>query len=134
VLLSDGLAPAVIDMSPYWRPTAYAEAVVVVDALLWRRADSMLVDLGRPKSLDDRVWTSLLARAGVDPADLLKLVASAVRRDVVSWSNIDKQREVGLRHATTVEVDGNWDALAAFGHQHPCAISQDHRWCPGTMS
>src|SRR5664279_4321517 len=55
VLLSDGLSPAVIDMSPYWRPTAYADAVIVVDALLWWRADPTLVGLGRPTSLDHRV-------------------------------------------------------------------------------
>jgi uncharacterized protein (TIGR02569 family) len=63
VLLSDGFAPALIDVSPYWRPDAYADAVVVVDALLWWRADPVLVDLGRPQPLDDRIWTSLLARA-----------------------------------------------------------------------
>jgi uncharacterized protein (TIGR02569 family) len=63
VLLSDDLAPAVIDVSPYWRPQAYADAVVVIDALLWWRADPVLVDLGRPQPLDDRIWTSLLARA-----------------------------------------------------------------------
>jgi hypothetical protein len=62
-MLGDGLSPAVIDVSPYWRPAAYADAVVVVDALLWWRADPRLVELGRPQALDDRIWTSLLARA-----------------------------------------------------------------------
>ena len=33
VLFADGLPPAVIDFSPYWRPTAFASAVVVGDAL-----------------------------------------------------------------------------------------------------
>jgi uncharacterized protein (TIGR02569 family) len=63
VMLGDGLPPAVIDVSPYWRPTAYADAIVVVDALLWWRADSLLVELGRPQAIDDRIWTSLLSRA-----------------------------------------------------------------------
>jgi uncharacterized protein (TIGR02569 family) len=35
VLLHADLPPAVIDVSPYWRPTSYAAAVVVADALLW---------------------------------------------------------------------------------------------------
>jgi uncharacterized protein (TIGR02569 family) len=35
VLFAEGLAPAVIDVSPYWRPAAYAEAVAVADGLLW---------------------------------------------------------------------------------------------------
>jgi uncharacterized protein (TIGR02569 family) len=38
VLFADGLAPAVIDLSPYWRPSAYASAIVAVDAVLWHGA------------------------------------------------------------------------------------------------
>ncbi|MGH7024145.1 MAG: TIGR02569 family protein [Caulobacteraceae bacterium] len=44
VLFADPLAPAVIDFSPYWRPAAFAKAVVVVDALTWRNAEADLVD------------------------------------------------------------------------------------------
>lgn len=40
VLFAPGLAPAVIDLSPYWRPPAYAAAVVVIDAVLWHGADA----------------------------------------------------------------------------------------------
>jgi uncharacterized protein (TIGR02569 family) len=43
VLFGDGLAPAVIDLSPYWRPAAYASAVVAVDAVLWYGADASLL-------------------------------------------------------------------------------------------
>ena len=39
VLFADGLPPAVIDLSPYWRPAAYASAIVGVDAVLWYGAD-----------------------------------------------------------------------------------------------
>ena len=39
VLLADGLPPAVIDLSPYWRPPGWALAVVAVDALVWSDAD-----------------------------------------------------------------------------------------------
>lgn len=35
VLFADGLPPAVIDWSPYWRPRSWAAAVAVVDALCW---------------------------------------------------------------------------------------------------
>jgi uncharacterized protein (TIGR02569 family) len=65
VLLADGLAPAVIDVSPYWRPAAYADAVVVVDALLWWSADAQLVDELTPRELDDGDWQQLLVRAAV---------------------------------------------------------------------
>jgi uncharacterized protein (TIGR02569 family) len=38
VLLAPGLPPAVIDFAPYWRPAAYASAVVAVDAVAWHGA------------------------------------------------------------------------------------------------
>lgn len=38
VLFASGLPPAIIDISPYWRPPAYAEGVVVADALCWHEA------------------------------------------------------------------------------------------------
>ena len=43
VLFCAGLAPAVIDFSPFWRPPAFASAVVVGDALLWEGADEGLL-------------------------------------------------------------------------------------------
>ncbi|WP_328853274.1 hypothetical protein OG994_12145 [Micromonospora globbae] len=42
VLFAPGLAPAVIDISPYWRPPEYAEGIVVADALCWHRAPASL--------------------------------------------------------------------------------------------
>ncbi|BCJ47486.1 TIGR02569 family protein [Actinoplanes ianthinogenes] len=42
VLVAPGLPPAVIDVSPYWRPPAYAEGVVVADALCWHDAPPSL--------------------------------------------------------------------------------------------
>lgn len=44
VLFADGLPPAVIDLSLYWRPTAFATAIVVADALIWEGADESLID------------------------------------------------------------------------------------------
>jgi uncharacterized protein (TIGR02569 family) len=38
VLFADGLDPAVIDLSLYWRPAGFAAAVVVADAVCWRGA------------------------------------------------------------------------------------------------
>ena len=39
VLFAEGQDPAVIDVTPYWRPVGFASAVVVADAILWHRAD-----------------------------------------------------------------------------------------------
>jgi uncharacterized protein (TIGR02569 family) len=44
VLFAVGFRPAIIDFSPYWRPTAYASAIVVGDALTWEGADESLLD------------------------------------------------------------------------------------------
>lgn len=35
LLFADGLPPAVIDVSPYHRPVAYADGIVAADLLLW---------------------------------------------------------------------------------------------------
>jgi uncharacterized protein (TIGR02569 family) len=43
VLFHDHLPPAIIDFTPYWRPAAYATAIVVADALVWEGADSQLL-------------------------------------------------------------------------------------------
>ena len=39
VLFHDELAPAVIDISPQWRPKPFADAIVVVDAVGWFGAE-----------------------------------------------------------------------------------------------
>jgi uncharacterized protein (TIGR02569 family) len=43
VLFDDQLPPAVIDFSPYWRPTPFASAIVVADALVWEAADENIL-------------------------------------------------------------------------------------------
>jgi uncharacterized protein (TIGR02569 family) len=43
ILFADGLPPAIIDLSLYWRPTAFASAIVVADALVWEGADASLL-------------------------------------------------------------------------------------------
>jgi hypothetical protein len=68
VLFAEDLPPAVIDLSPYVRPAAYALAVVVVDALAWHGADQALV-----RALDDDPESGqLLLRAA-----LFRLCAAA---------------------------------------------------------
>jgi uncharacterized protein (TIGR02569 family) len=79
VLLSPDHVPAVIDISPYWRPPAYAQAIVVIDALLWWRTDLTLVDLAQPDAMPARMWWSLLSRAAI-----FRLLASSVAFDISS--------------------------------------------------
>jgi hypothetical protein len=80
VVFAPGLPPAVIDVSPYWRPPAYAEGVVLADALCWHGAPpSLLLDVGVPvaavaRGLLFRLYTTsrrvvLGETASVDVAD-----------------------------------------------------------------
>jgi hypothetical protein len=66
-----GLPPAVIDLSPYWRPVAYASAIVAVDAVLWHGADAAaLVPPGPAGEARPLIVRALLFRllAEADPA------------------------------------------------------------------
>ena len=44
VLFDSAQPPAIIDFSPYWRPAAYASAIVIADALVWEGADCQVLD------------------------------------------------------------------------------------------
>ncbi|MDG4862685.1 aminoglycoside phosphotransferase [Streptomyces sp. T-3] len=59
VLFAEDEVPAVIDFSPYWRPPAFAEAIVVADGLLWfdLPADLLTVGSRHPD------WPQMLIRA-----------------------------------------------------------------------
>ncbi|MPV37127.1 phosphotransferase [Georgenia subflava] len=61
VLLEPGRAPLVIDLSPCWRPVAYASAIVVVDAVVFHAAGTGLID--RTLAEDDTDFPQLLLRA-----------------------------------------------------------------------
>jgi uncharacterized protein (TIGR02569 family) len=67
VLFAEELAPAIIDFSPFWRPPAYASAIVVADALVWEGVDESLIDAAAhiPHFLQFLV-RALIMRAVVD--------------------------------------------------------------------
>ena len=61
ILFHDNLPPAVIDLSPYWHPVEYSEAIIVVDSISWDDAPDTIMEL-----LDDTVETyQLLLRAAM---------------------------------------------------------------------
>ena len=95
VLFAPGLAPGVIDFTPYWRPPVFCQAVVTVDALLWHQAAPSLLDV--PWAVNR---ASLLARAA-----LFRLVASdrlaqnqpqPGRDDYLRSTVTDHERVVGI--------------------------------------
>jgi uncharacterized protein (TIGR02569 family) len=97
VLFADGLAPAVIDLSPYWRPTGFASSIVVADALLWHGAGAKLLeataDLSRQlliRGLIYRLVTHVVFRPewpdGSDGQDTLSVASVARAVDLVVGS------------------------------------------------
>jgi hypothetical protein len=59
VLFASGEPPAVIDFSPYWRPTGLGIAVAAVDVLMWDGASPAILD----ELADEPELDQLLARA-----------------------------------------------------------------------
>jgi len=59
VLFIGSAAPGITDITPYWRPAAWAAGVVVVDALSWGEADEGLIE--RWDALPE--WPQMLLRA-----------------------------------------------------------------------
>jgi uncharacterized protein (TIGR02569 family) len=67
VLFDDGLAPAIIDFSPYWRPTSFASAIVLADALIWEEADSTVLSaVGHINQFAQYLLRALIYRAITD--------------------------------------------------------------------
>jgi hypothetical protein len=58
VLFDDDLPPAVIDVSPFWRPARYADAIIIVDAIGWYGARRSAIE-----ALHDPAGVQLLIRA-----------------------------------------------------------------------
>ena len=59
VLFAGTAAPGITDITPYWRPAAWAAGVVVVDAISWGEADDGLVERWAPLP----EWPQMLLRA-----------------------------------------------------------------------
>lgn len=76
VLFAPGLVPGVIDLSSYWRPVRYAEAVVAVDALLWYDEDESVVELvGGPALLPQALLFRLCSHPPMSAAEAQRVVA-----------------------------------------------------------
>ena len=70
VLFDDELPPAVIDLSPYWRPAPYADAIVVADAVAGEGAPDELVDAHLRRHGEQLLLRAVLFRVAVDHREL----------------------------------------------------------------
>jgi hypothetical protein len=57
-LFDEQLPPAVIDISPFWRPKRYADAILVIDAMAWHGAGEEALH-----TFDDPIGVQMLIRA-----------------------------------------------------------------------
>lgn len=76
VLFAEGLPPAIIDLSLYWRPVGYSAALVVGDAITWEGATPPIVS--HIKHFVD--WQQLLLRAVT-----FRIVVNHLARRAVPW-------------------------------------------------
>jgi uncharacterized protein (TIGR02569 family) len=71
LLFADGMPPAVIDFSPYWRPAGHAVAQTIVDAMLWYGADVGLAEEAADiPEIDQFLARALMFRLLVDELQL----------------------------------------------------------------
>lgn len=74
VLCQNGLAPAVIDFTPYWRPALFSLVVVAADAISWYGANAMLFDYlpERPDRASMLAWAGIYRLVTSDRAAMSK--------------------------------------------------------------
>jgi len=93
VLFAEGQPPAIIDFSPYWRPAAYADAIIAVDGLLWYGAGRDLV----PLAWSSPDFPQLLVRALI-----FRLIAGGLRG---LGTGVAAQAELAAFEAAIAEVE-----------------------------
>ncbi|MDI3406978.1 TIGR02569 family protein [Streptomyces cavernicola] len=108
---ADGLPPAIIDWPAYWRPTGWASAVAVVDALCWHGAEPSVLDHWEHVPH----WRQLLVRA------LLFRIATHL--------HLDGDLESAYRPVIDLVLDGSWPKTAPATRTEPRTASRTE---PGT--
>jgi uncharacterized protein (TIGR02569 family) len=86
VLFDSLQPPAIIDFSPYWRPTAYASAIVIADALVWEGADRQILDtVSRIGDFGQYLVRALIFRAVTDWITSQEEPATSAAGEGGSW-------------------------------------------------
>ena len=127
VLFADGLAPAVTDFSPYWRPKGFASAVVAADAVLFHHADIELLS----RVVDARDGPQLLIRALLfrllahpDPAEHADVYRPGVDY-VTSAREFDAARGVAVAFACESEpaaiASASMEQRGTSRYRAPCS-------------
>jgi uncharacterized protein (TIGR02569 family) len=99
VLIADGMPPAVIDMSCYWRPPSWALAVIAADALAWHNAGTGVIALlpePHPVAMVARAALYRLVTSDRHASTLGSVRQSYLTRNATAYSRvIDALHELG---------------------------------------
>ena len=87
VLFAGTAPPAVVDITPYWRPPAWAAGVIAVDALAWGGAPiELLTDWNRWPQWPQLLRRALLFRLAISlahplsaPSNIVTMLSTAER-------------------------------------------------------
>jgi uncharacterized protein (TIGR02569 family) len=86
VLFDRLLPPAIIDLSPYWRPTGFASAIVVADALVWDGADARVLDaVGHVDDFGQYLVRALIFRLVTDSLITSDSPSGVAARSAARW-------------------------------------------------
>ena len=85
VLFHERLPPAVLDMSPYWRPQLFAESIIVADGLLWWGAGGELLSAAGRAGEPSWLARGLLFRLDTVGHELASSGGSPSDHDVASF-------------------------------------------------
>ena len=109
VLFADGLPPAVIDISPYWRPPSYAEGVVVADLAL---PTTVLV------GLLSRCWVCLRRRLRERCSSEWRPPTSLLRRGPSLSTCLMKRNVTGGLHSQSASETRFGRGARPHAHRH----------------
>ena len=83
---NSGEPPAIIDLTLYWRPARYAEAIIVADGLTWHGKGTELIqfygvdELGKQMLVRALYWRCLTWAIDLDPKWTLEKTVDLVQR------------------------------------------------------
>jgi uncharacterized protein (TIGR02569 family) len=99
VLFDNPQPPAIIDFSPYWRPPAYASAIVIADALIWEDADRQVLGaVTHIGNFGQHLVRALIFRAVTGWIFSQEEPAKSAAQDDTAWASaVDLARQLAIR-------------------------------------
>jgi uncharacterized protein (TIGR02569 family) len=90
VLFSDGLTPGIIDLSLYWRPPGYGDAIVAVDCFEW-------------EGVGAEVLNHVAALPEGEQLLILAALFRIIRAGMVPWANTEDRLKIHQRTVSALQ-------------------------------